>query len=250
MILIAAQTNPVIGDINKNLTDHYKLINQASNYSADLIVFPEMSITGYERENANKLKFTENDHRLDELKRLAIEKKITIIAGAPIKNQTDLFIGSFIISQNGLVSIYTKQFLHTGEELYFQSSFNYNPLIELDGERISLATCFDIENDVHIENACKINTTLYISSIFYSKQGMNDAHNLLSGYAKKYSMNVLMCNYVGQTWGKEAGGKSAFWNNDGDLIAELDGTNTGLLIVKKNNGNWEENIIEYDSIQS
>lgn len=239
MIIASAQTKPVTGDISKNLTDHYSLINIATDNGADLIVFPEMSITGYSRENANKLKFTEKDDRLNEFKRLSIEKKIVIIAGTPVEINTDLFIGSYIFSPNGYVSIYTKQFLHPGEELFFKSSFNYNPVIELHDEKISLATCFDIENNVHAEKAGKIKTTLYIPSIFYSTIGMHEAHILLSGYAKKYSMNILMSNYVGPTWGIEAGGKSAFWNKDGELIAELDSINTGLLIVKKNKGIWE-----------
>jgi len=39
MILASAQTNPVKSFISKNLTDHYRLINIASGYGADLIVF-------------------------------------------------------------------------------------------------------------------------------------------------------------------------------------------------------------------
>lgn len=247
MIVAATQTKPILGDINKNLLDHYILINKASDNGANLIVFPEMSITGYLREDPSKYIFTENDNRLEELKRLSSVKQIVIIAGAPIIIQNDLFIGSFIFSPDGSVSIYSKQYLYSGEEKYFKSSFNYNPVIELFDEKISLATCFDIENQSHVENACKIKTSLYIPSIFYSAQGMQDAYALLSGIAKKYSMNILMSNYVGQTLGKVAGGKSAFWNKSGGLIASLDDTNTGLLLVKKNKDKWEGLAIYYDN---
>jgi predicted amidohydrolase len=130
MILASAQTKPKRGDIEYNLKDHYRLIEKASDQGTDLIVFPEMSITGYEREDAYKFTFSENDSRLDNLRKMAHDKKIIIVAGAPIIIDLDLFIGSFILYPNGSISIYTKQFLHLGEEEFFKSSFEYNPIIE------------------------------------------------------------------------------------------------------------------------
>jgi predicted amidohydrolase len=65
MILASAQTKPKRGDIKENLLDHYRLIELASEKGADLIVFPEMSMSGYEREKAGTLAFSENDPRLE-----------------------------------------------------------------------------------------------------------------------------------------------------------------------------------------
>jgi len=239
MILASAQPIPEDGNIGNNLTDHYRFINMAADFGSELIVFPEMSVTGYLREDAYKFAFTENDKRLEEFKRLSAEKKIIIIAGAPLKINTDLFIGSFIISPNGSLLIYTKQFLYPGEELYFKPSSDFNPMLEINNERISFSTCFDIENFIHAQNASVKNSTIYIPSIFYSYKSINDAHLLLAGIAEKYSTNILMSNYAGHTWGTESGGKSAFWDKNGDLIASLDGSGSGLLIVKKNKDNWE-----------
>jgi len=238
MILVAAQTKPKRGDIYGNLNDHYQLIERASDYGADLIVFPEMSITGYEREGGKKFAFSENDSRLDKMRQTAIEKKIIIIVGAPIKINTDLFIGSFILKPNSSISIYTKQFLHSGEEEFYNSSLNYNPIIELGKERISLAICADIDNPLHPENASKNQNTVYIPSIFFTPNGISEAHNLLSCYAKKYAMNGLMSNFSGQSWEIEAGGGSAFWTKDGELTAEMNGSGSGLLIVEKTNDSW------------
>lgn len=69
MILAAAQTKPTRGDIEANLADHYRLIELAVQNEVQLIAFPEMSITGYERENAQKLAFKKDDSRLDHLKK-------------------------------------------------------------------------------------------------------------------------------------------------------------------------------------
>jgi predicted amidohydrolase len=197
-----------------------------------------MSITGYEREKADLLAFSSNDNRLDKFIRLAVENKIIVIAGAPIKINSDLFIGEFIILPNGSIKIYTKQFLHPGEEKYFTSSFDHNPLFKLDNERISLAICADIDHHLHAENAGKVESSIYISSIFFSPNGIPSAHNLLSNYAKKFSMNVLMSNFSGESWGQPSGGRSAFWNKNGGLIVEMNDSNSGLLIVEKKSDGW------------
>jgi predicted amidohydrolase len=44
--LVVAQTNPTLGDLRANLDDHLRRIDEASG-KADLILFPELSLTGY-----------------------------------------------------------------------------------------------------------------------------------------------------------------------------------------------------------
>ena len=152
-------------------------------------------------------------------------------------------IGGFTVRPDNTVSLYTKQFLHTGEDEYYTSSFDYNPTFELDQEKVSLAICADIMNRQHPENAFKAGSTLYISSIFFSPEGIAGGHKLLRIYAKKHAMNVLMANYCGEAWGSPAGGRSAFWNNEGELIAEMDGSNSGLLLIEKHNNGWTGQVI-------
>jgi predicted amidohydrolase len=237
MILASAQTSPKRFDINANLIDHYKRVELAAKNGADLILFPELSITGYEREKANELIFEKNDSRLIELKKLSVRYNIIVITGAPIQIGNDLFIGSFIIKPDDTVSIYTKQFLHTGEDLFYKSSFDYNPVIEIKNERISIAICADINNPKHPENAKEKDTTIYLAGIFFEPSDMQKAYRTLSSYAEQFSMNVLMSNYTGQSWNLDGGGESGFWDKNGNLIANLNDTDSGLLLVEKVNNN-------------
>ncbi len=233
MILAAAQTRSNLDDIKLNLIDHYKLTDLASSKGVDLIMFPEMSLTGYQRDKALSMAFTKNDSRLDELRKLSVDKNIIVIAGAPILLNNDLYIGAFIIKPDNSISIYTKQFLHDGEEVFFKPSFDYNPIIELDNERISMAICADIINPLHAENSYKNKISIYLASIFFIPNGIPEAYKNLSNYAEKYSMNVLMSNYTGKSWGMDSGGKSGFWNSEGKLITNLNDTEHGLLIIEK-----------------
>ncbi len=244
MILAAAQTKPTRGNIDANLADHYRLINLAVQNEAQLIVFPEMSITGYEREMAQKLAFQKDDVRLNHLQKLASENNITIVAGAPIQIESQLFIGQFIVAPDNSISIYTKQFLHEGEDEFFQSSFDYNPMISIENQKISFAICADIDNPPHPENARKRETNIYIASIFFSPNGIPNAYSHLQSYAEQHKMNVLMSNFSGESWGSPSAGQSAFWNNKGELVGQMNDSDSGLLLVENKNDSWVTRIIK------
>jgi len=47
LTLALAQTNPKLGDVEANLEKHLALAREAAQGGADLIVFPELSLTGY-----------------------------------------------------------------------------------------------------------------------------------------------------------------------------------------------------------
>ncbi|MBZ4033310.1 carbon-nitrogen hydrolase family protein [Flavobacterium sp. 17A] len=245
MILATAQTKPKRGDISSNLLNHYKLIELAVQNGANLIAFPELSITGYERENAAALTFTKDDYRIDHLKELAARHNIIIVAGAPILIESEMFIGEFVISPDDSVSIYTKQFLHEGENEFFKSSFDYNPMVRIEDQNISFAICADIDNPLHAESAAKNNTDIYIASIFFSPNGISNAYIDLQNYAQKHKMNVLMSNFSGESWGSPSAGQSAFWNNKGELVAQMNDSDSGLLLVEKQGDDWTSKIVTF-----
>ena len=238
MIIAAAQLNASIGNIQQNLEAHYKLIKMAITAKAQLVTFPEMSMTAYCREEGKKYAFAPQDKRLNKLQELANLGNITIIAGAPITLENQLYIGSFIIQPNAPIQSYTKQYLHGKEALFYKASKDYNPILNLSTEKIGFAICADLNNEAHPCAAASNGTTLYIPSIFYSEESMGKAHNQLAGYAKKYCMNVLMANYSGHLWGMKAGGKSAFYAKNGDLIGQLKSADIGLLIAEKKDNCW------------
>lgn len=239
MIIAAAQTVPARENITFNLQQHYQLIKQASGLGVQLIIFPELSITGYERELAKDQAFTVDDNRLDGLIRYAEQYHMTIVAGAPVRIEEALFIGAFVIFPDRKVSVYTKQFLHDGEEQFFAYSFDHNPAITLEGQTVSLAICADIENAKHPEKAAEHDADLYLASIFYSPKGIGGAHELLGNYAARYDMAVLMSNFGGDSYGMPSGGQSAFWNRAGELIAKLESSGEGLVVVEQANGKWK-----------
>ncbi len=207
-----------------------------------MILFPEMSITGYQREQGDILAFEAEDSRLDGLRELAVTCQMMVVAGAPVRLESGLHIGSFIIKEDGGIDIYTKRFLHGGEEPFYRASFNYNPLVRFGGQQAGLAICADIDHPDHPELVASAGATFYMASIFFTPGGIAYAHDKLSTYAKRHHLNILMANFCGESYGMAAGGGSGFWNPAGQLKGCLDSRRSGLLVVKKDNASGAEEV--------
>lgn len=235
MKIALAQTIPHKGEVGKNVAKHLILIEEAARQKTDLILFPELSLTGYEPELASSLAFTSaDDTRLAQLKAAAQQQNIVVVVGLPYQSNTGLHIASFIIFPDQATQIYTKQFLHGGEEKYFVASNKYNPLIELKGEKITVAICADITHREHAQNAAGCSANMYLASVLITPEGYLPDTQLLAQYAQQYKLNIFMANFGGTSGGFQSAGKSAAWSSQGKLIAQLNNQSEGLLVVEKN----------------
>ncbi len=74
------QTNAVMADIDKNIARHIEEIEKAITKKSDIILFPELSVTGYSLKDAvYDVALTDDDSKLDPIKKLS--EKISIIFG-------------------------------------------------------------------------------------------------------------------------------------------------------------------------
>lgn len=92
MKICVAQTRPFRGDIRKNIDSHIRLINIAVSYNTGLIVFPELSLTGYEPGLAEVLATNHQDTIFDPLQQISDNSKITICVGMPTKTGSGILI--------------------------------------------------------------------------------------------------------------------------------------------------------------
>ena len=85
-IIAAAQTKPIKGNIEANIQDHIAYINDAAERGTNVVIFPELSLTGFEPELALDLAMRVKDEKLGVLEKLSIKHDIAIITGAPLEN--------------------------------------------------------------------------------------------------------------------------------------------------------------------
>src|SRR3569833_2635825 len=100
MKIAFALIQPVTGDIPRNITQHLAFIEAAAVDGIDVLLFPELSLTGYEPTLAGRLAIDVNDSILDDFFRISQDSHITVIVGAPTRHPDWVRI-SLIIFQPG-----------------------------------------------------------------------------------------------------------------------------------------------------
>ena len=229
MKICVVQTRPVSGDIQSNINNHKKLIELAISHRADTIIFPELSLTGYEPQLAKELATDQNDSRFDDFQKISDTKQITIGVGVPTRNNTGICISMILFQPHKARQTYSKKYIHPDEEGFFISGQSSVGLI--GNTNIAPAICYELSVPEHAENAFKSGANIYIASVAKFVKGIDRAIERLSEIANKYSMTVLMSNCIGQSDGQECAGKTSIWNSQGTLVGQLNDTNEGILII-------------------
>jgi predicted amidohydrolase len=242
MKICVVQTRPVKGDIPANIDHHKKLIDLALSHGAGTIIFPELSLTGYEPELAKELATTQDDKRFDIFQKISDTSQVTIGVGAPTKSNTGTCISMILFRPQQARQTYSKKYLHASEEDFFVSGQSFTGLIS-DKPNIAVAICYELSVPEHSENAFKIGAEIYIASVVESFDGVERAIKRLSAIGNKYSMTVLMSNCVGQSGSYDCGGRSSVWNNKGLLAGQLNDSSEGILVFDTDTRELIEKII-------
>lgn len=248
--IAAAQTIPTRGDVDANLGGHIRLIHTAAEEQCRVLVFPELSLTGYELDLADDLAFSETDPRLSPLRELASSCKMTVIVGAPVRIGPRLHIGAFIISPDRSVDLYTKHRLGAfppdaspngnvppAEATVFHPG-DRNPLLRFDGNTAAVAVCADIGRPSHPKEAADRGAKNYFASMFVIPADLEQDTAKLKAYAVQHSMTVVLANYGGPTGGLPSGGSSAIWSETGELLARLEVTGAGIAVAIEDETGW------------
>lgn len=229
MKICVAQTRPFKGDIQRNIEKHKEFIDLAVSNDTDTIIFPELSLTGYEPTLAKELALTQDDGHLDDFQSLSNTHQLTIGIGIPTKNDSGLCISMVLFQPHRPRRLYSKKYLHADEEPFFVSGQNF-PSLNLNGTNTALAICYELAVLDHAALAYQSDAEVYIASVAKTGTGVKNASKRLADIARMYSMLVLMSNCVGPSDNFISAGGTAVWNNNGLLLAQLDETSEGILI--------------------
>jgi predicted amidohydrolase len=250
LTLAAAQTVPAPGDVESNLAQHLRLARAAAQEGARVVVFPELSLTGYEPELADELAFSEEDERLAPLAEAAAEGGATLVVGAPVRLAGGLHIAAFVLGADRSRELYTKR--HLGafspdanpggpvpppEPSVFRPG-DRDPLIALDGHAAALAICADTGRATHPARAAGRGATLYLASMFVIPADLEAESERFATYAARHSMAVVMADFGGPTGGLPAAGQSSIWSPRGELLVRLDERGPGLALASEHETGW------------
>ncbi len=231
LTLSLAQIPIVKGDVQANLATHFKAIAQSASLGAELVVFPELSLSGYELELVEQLALAPLADNFAALSAAAVQHKIMVIAGCPIRSaeRAKPMIGAVICLANGKVEFYTKQYLHPGEQQYC-SAGHKDYLFSLKGYRLALAICADFSTPQHSLRAREQGAEIYVVSALISQAGFAADAKILADIAAKQQLTVLLSNHISTTGGWTTCGNNSVWKRSGELSCSSESSQPCLVI--------------------
>jgi predicted amidohydrolase len=148
------------GDKTANLKKMENNVKKAKKQGADMVIFPELSLTGYTvRDELYELAETIPGKSTETLERLAKQARMYIIFGMPElseKTQATIYNSAVCVGPEGYVGRYRKMHLPTHsifeEKRYFRPGYQVTTL-ETKLGKIGLIICYDI----YFPELCRLN---------------------------------------------------------------------------------------------
>ncbi|MTI58656.1 MAG: NAD+ synthase [Firmicutes bacterium] len=243
MKICLAQINPTIGDIDNNLKMIKGSIKKAGD-GVDLIVFPEMVLSGYPPRDLlhKKQLISKVNSTVEDLIDFSRDyPQLGIIIGAPVetgkKAGKGLYNSGLFISNSSLLFKQHKSLLPTYD--VFDETRYFDPAEEIatylfKGERLGITICEDIWNapdlwknrhydldpvDILVNKGASIIINISASPFQYDKDEIRT--NILKNYVDKYEIPFVYLNQVGGNDELIFDGQSMIINKDGKILGKL-----------------------------
>ncbi|MBN1289495.1 MAG: NAD+ synthase [Actinobacteria bacterium] len=231
-----AQVNPTVGDFENSARIISEFTGTARESGADLVVFPELALSGYPPED---LLF--KDHFLEDsrlwLERLLPELTgITAVVGCPLADN-GIRNAAVVVCDGKITCCYYKQHLPNygvfDEKRYFKPG-SQSPVLQAGGIEFGVSICEDIwvEDGPADEQAkCGAELLVNISASPYHMGKTAERTDVLSGKAKRTGAFIAYCNLVGGQDELVFDGGSMVFSPAGTLIARSKQFSRDLLLV-------------------
>ncbi|MFH1155802.1 MAG: NAD+ synthase [Pseudomonadota bacterium] len=252
MKIAMAQVNPVIGDFRKNGEKLVEYTRKAKDLGCDLVVFPELSISGYppgdllEKEDF----VTAQMETFDTLVKTI--SGIGVICGMVRRNPSSkgpkLFNSAALFENGNILAFRDKQLLPTydifDETRYFKPGTGTSPF-RYKGLNLGITICEDIWNDddttldrIHydlnpIADLAAQGVDLFINvsaSPFHAGKG-HVRDTMLTSIARKYRTPLIFTNQVGGNDTILFDGLSCAMDSTGDFLARAWDFREDLVVV-------------------
>jgi NAD+ synthase (glutamine-hydrolysing) len=231
-----AQINPIVGSFKYNTQLILDAIQKAQRDHADVIVFPELAITGYPPED---LLFRPAFLKkvVDTLERIATAtKNMVVIIGAPIEKKGKLFNAACVLRDGKITQTYAKQHLPNyrvfDEKRYFRRG-KESLVIDIAGHKVGLLICEDIWMKAPAKAAKKAGAEILLvlnASPFRSNKTV-ERLNILEQRSTDNDLPIVYANLVGGQDELIFDGDSLVFDRAGQLIFQAPSFELGVFTV-------------------
>lgn len=243
MKVALAQISPKLGDIQHNLSLHINCIQKAKKKGVDLLIFPELSLTGYTLKDL--VEYVAIQPKADPMfkKLKALSQGISFVVGFAEEKERGIFFNSAAcFSQGKIIHIHRKVYLPTYgmfEELkFFAQGCNFNTFPTSYG-KAGMMICYDF---LHISSSYLLfigGSELIIVISAAPGRGFSEDESYASArmwelmgeaVSRFFQTFVFYCNRVGFEDGKSFAGGSFIFNPGGQLLAQAPYVDEDFLV--------------------
>ncbi|MFC8194174.1 carbon-nitrogen hydrolase family protein [Streptomyces sp. NPDC057298] len=209
--IAVAQPRCAAHDVTANAVAHAEAVRAAG---ARVVVFPEMSLTGYELDAAP---VSPDDERLAPIITACAETGTLALVGAPVPGPR---IGVLAVDGDGARVVYGKVHLHGSEADRFVPG--ECAVIDVDGWRLGLAVCRDTGIPDHAAKTAALGMDGYVAGVVHADDEAEVHGERARRVAADHGVWVATAAFAGPTGGgfDRTSGRSGIWSADGTLIAE------------------------------
>ncbi len=233
MLLELVQSEIIFENKDKNLKLAENIIKSSN---SDLILFPEMSFTGFSM-STNKIGET-NLETLNIIKNLAF-KYNKFIGFGWVKNTQTLSENHYsIVSNNGvLISDYTKihPFSYANENKYYKKGENI-PFVKIKDFTLTTFICYDLRFPEIFQYASKKSDLIIVAANWPNKR-KEHWQTLLKARAIENLCYICGINAFGQIDNQYYSGNSMAINPDGKVLKSLSNKSGSIILNLKNDVN-------------
>jgi NAD+ synthase (glutamine-hydrolysing) len=231
-----AQMNAVVGDIAGNERAIAASIDEARGAGAQLVLFPELALTGYPPEDLLLKEHFLRDARAALDRVAAATEGIVALVGFPERDD-DVYNALAVLADGAVQAVYRKVHLPNygvfDEQRYFQSGTG-PALIELGGHRIGLTICEDIwEPGPPASTEARAGATLIVNvsaSPYHAGKGL-ERERMLAQRARDNLCAIAFCALVGGQDELVFDGHSLVLDHHGEVIARAAQFREELLLA-------------------
>lgn len=215
LVVAAAQPRVVTGAIAANVDAHVALIKRAN---AGLVVFPELSLTGYQFK-VPPVDLT--DAIFGPLISACAATRCSVLVGAPVESCGRHYIAMVLVDSSGPAIVYRKTYLGTDERAWFRPGSGPQT-IDLDGWRIGLGICRDTGIHEHVRGTAQLDVDLYACGVVHHHWELEEQQRRARNIAATCDAPVAMASFAGATGGGyfTTAGHSAIWSANSSVMAE------------------------------
>lgn len=226
-----AQMAPVLNDKNQNINKMHDFIKRAYEQNADLILFPELALTGYfTREKTRELAENLQGRSIRAIQEYARTYNMMIVFGFPELIGRDVYDSAVVINHDGeILGAYQKIHLWDEETEYFSYGENFCVWDTHIG-KIGIMICFDTEFPETARLLALQGAQLILAPTANMPPFENTQRLQIPCRAIENQVFVATTNRVGSEESTRFFGESAAADPSGNLLVRADQTESGYLV--------------------